>query len=91
MSKNLSRSKLCIFVTFLLFYSVENTIRRLIKEMKRYIETINGLDKADQRLTYNLSNCQLVHVNEDFRKTVENYHSVTTEVKFKSKTDIQSY
>ncbi|XP_043280558.1 bridging integrator 3 homolog [Venturia canescens] len=59
---------------------VEDTIRKLRKEAKRYIEAISNLDKADQRLSSDLSTCGLAHMNDDFRITVENYHSITTQI-----------
>ncbi|OAD55673.1 Bridging integrator 3 like protein, partial [Eufriesea mexicana] len=59
---------------------VEDTIRKLTKEMKRYIEAVVSLDRADQRLTLNLTSCGLAHFNDDFRTVVENYHSVTTQI-----------
>ena len=52
----------------------------MVKEMKKYLNTLEHLDTADQRLTTNLSSCGLVHINDEFRKIVENYHSVTTQV-----------
>ncbi|XP_043524905.1 bridging integrator 3-like isoform X2 [Frieseomelitta varia] len=48
--------------------------------MKKYIEAITNLDRADQRLTLNLTTCGLAHLNDEFRKVVENYHSVTTQI-----------
>lgn len=53
----------------------------MIKEMKRYLEAIEQLDKGDQRLTMNLSSCGLVHIHDEFRRIVEDYHSVTTQVR----------
>ncbi|XP_058794063.1 bridging integrator 3 homolog [Phymastichus coffea] len=58
----------------------ESTVRNMIKEMKRYLEAIEQLDKSDQRLTTNLSSCGLVHIHDDFRHIIEDYHSVTTQV-----------
>ncbi|XP_053986996.1 bridging integrator 3-like [Hylaeus volcanicus] len=59
---------------------VEDTIRKLTKEMKKYIEAVVNLDRADQRLTLNLTTCGLAHLNDEFRKVVEDYHSVTTQI-----------
>ncbi|XP_012139373.1 bridging integrator 3 homolog [Megachile rotundata] len=59
---------------------VEDTIRKLTKEMKRYIEAVVNLDRADQRLTLNLTTCGLAHLSNEFRKVVEDYHSVTTQI-----------
>ncbi|KAJ8681573.1 hypothetical protein QAD02_017365 [Eretmocerus hayati] len=59
---------------------IESTIRHMIKEMKRYVSALEQLDAADRRLTTNLSACGLVHMNDDFRRIVEDYHSVTTQV-----------
>lgn len=53
----------------------------MMKEMKKYLNSIQNLDFVDQNLTENLSSCSLVHTNDEFRKIVENYHSVTTQVK----------
>lgn len=59
---------------------VEETIRKLIKEMKKYVEAVENLDHADQKLTVNLTNCDLAHLSDEFRQIVEGYHSVTTQV-----------
>ncbi|XP_015111527.1 uncharacterized protein LOC107037480 [Diachasma alloeum] len=59
--------------------NVEGTIRKLTKEAKRYLEAIINLDRADQRLSSNLSTSGLAHLSDDFRRIVENYHSVTTQ------------
>lgn len=48
--------------------------------MKKYLNTLINLDIMDQRLTTNLSVCSLVHINDEFRRIVEDYHSVTTQV-----------
>lgn len=71
---------LLLFIFKILFFSIEDTIRKLTKEMKKYIEAVINLDRADQRLTLNLTTCGLAHLNDEFRKVVENYHSVTTQV-----------
>ncbi|XP_012277688.1 uncharacterized protein LOC105698213 [Orussus abietinus] len=59
---------------------IEETVRKLTKETKRYLESMDNLDRADQRLSANLSTCDLAHTNDEFRKIVEEYHSVTTQV-----------
>ncbi|XP_076292246.1 bridging integrator 3 homolog [Lasioglossum baleicum] len=59
---------------------VEDTIRKLTKEMKKYVEAVTNLDRADQRLTLNLTTCGLGHLSDEFRKVLEDYHSVTTQV-----------
>ncbi|CAD6232594.1 GSCOCG00006967001-RA-CDS [Cotesia congregata] len=59
---------------------VEATIRKLTKETKRYLEAITNLDRADQRLTTNLSACELIHINDEFRHIVEEYLTITTQV-----------
>ena len=59
---------------------VEDTIRKLTKEMKKYTDAVANLDRADQRLTINLTTCGLAHLSDDFRKIVEDYHSVTTQI-----------
>lgn len=48
--------------------------------MKKYVEAVVNLDRADQRLTLNLTACGLAHLSDDFRKIVEDYHSVTAQV-----------
>ncbi|CAK9834009.1 Bridging integrator 3 homolog [Anthophora retusa] len=59
---------------------VEDTIRKLTKEMKKYIEAVVNLDRADQRLTLNLTTCGLAHISDEFRNIVEDYHSITIHV-----------
>ncbi|KAH0556534.1 bridging integrator 3-like isoform X1 [Cotesia glomerata] len=59
---------------------VEVTIRKLTKETKRYLEAITNLDRADQRLTTNLSSSELIHINDEFRHIVEEYLTITTQV-----------
>ncbi|XP_074107374.1 bridging integrator 3 homolog [Cotesia typhae] len=59
---------------------VEATIRKLTKETKRYLEAITNLDRADQRLTTNLSTSELIHINDEFRRIVEVYLTITTQV-----------
>lgn len=49
--------------------------------MKKYTDAVANLDRADQRLTINLTTCGLAHLSDDFRKIVEDYHSVTTQVR----------
>lgn len=51
-----------------------------MKKVKEYLDAVAKLDRADQHLTLTLSACNLVHTNEDFRKIVEEYNSVTTQV-----------
>ena len=63
-----------------MIFSVENTIRQMVKEMKKYLNTLKHLDAGDQQLTTNLSSCSLVHINDEFRRIVEDYHSVTTQL-----------
>ncbi|XP_046491839.1 bridging integrator 3 homolog [Neodiprion pinetum] len=58
----------------------EDTIRKLTKEMKKYLEAVANLDRADQRLSMNLSTSGLAHLSDEFRRIVEDYHSVTTQV-----------
>ncbi|XP_076751234.1 bridging integrator 3 [Xylocopa sonorina] len=48
--------------------------------MKKYIEAVVNLDRADQKLTYNLATCGLAHISENFRKVVEDYYSVTKQI-----------
>ncbi|XP_012525809.1 bridging integrator 3 [Monomorium pharaonis] len=59
---------------------VESAIRKLIKEMKKYIGALANLDRADQRLSTNLINCGLAQNNNECRRIVEEYYSVATQV-----------
>lgn len=59
---------------------IEDTIRKLTKEMKKYLEAIVNLDRADQRLSMNLTTCGLTHISDEFRRIVEEYHSITMQV-----------
>ncbi|XP_011303018.1 uncharacterized protein [Fopius arisanus] len=59
---------------------VEGTIRKLTKEAKRYVEAIINLDRVDQRLSSNLGTSGLAHLSDDFRRIVEDYHSVMSQV-----------
>ncbi|XP_043497121.1 uncharacterized protein LOC122520869 [Polistes fuscatus] len=59
---------------------VEDTIRKLTKEMKKYLQAVVNLDRADQRLSMNLTTCGLTHISDEFRRIVEEYHSITTQV-----------
>lgn len=65
---------------FISIFSVEEIIRRLMKKVKEYLDAVAKLDRTDQHLTSTLSTCNLVHTNDDFRRIVEEYHSVTTQV-----------
>lgn len=60
--------------------SVEDTIRKLTKEMKKYIGALENLDRADQRLSTNLINCGLAQNDDEYRKIVEEYSSVAVQV-----------
>lgn len=62
------------------FLSIESAVRKLTKEMKKYIAALINLDKADQRLSMNLTSCGLVQNNSEYRKIVEEYFSVATQV-----------
>ncbi|XP_011148157.1 bridging integrator 3 homolog isoform X2 [Harpegnathos saltator] len=59
---------------------IENAIRKLTKEMKKYIAALVNLDKADQRLSINLTSCGLVQNNSEYRQIVEEYFSVAAQV-----------
>lgn len=65
---------------FAFFPSVESAIRKLTKEMKKYIGALTNLDRADQRLSTNLINCGLAQNNDECRKIVEEYYSVAAQV-----------
>ncbi|KAF7993238.1 hypothetical protein HCN44_006298 [Aphidius gifuensis] len=59
---------------------VESSTLKLMKQTKLYLEAICNLDKADQKLTTNLSTSGLVYLSDNFRQIVEDYHSVTNQV-----------
>lgn len=48
--------------------------------MKKYLEAVANLDRADQQLSSNLSMSGLAHLSDEFRRIIEDYHSVTTQV-----------
>lgn len=62
------------------FPSVESAVRKLTKEMKKYVGALTNLDRADQRLSTNLINCGLAQNNNECRRIVEEYYSVATQV-----------
>ncbi|XP_011496057.1 PREDICTED: bridging integrator 3 homolog [Ceratosolen solmsi marchali] len=64
--------------------SVERCIKQLEKDIKKYIESIEQLDTADQTLTKNLTSYSLVHANDDFKKLVADYHVATAETCLRS-------
>lgn len=49
--------------------------------MKKYLQAVVNLDRADQRLSMNLTTCGLAHISDEFRRIVEEYHSITTQVR----------
>lgn len=57
--------------------SVEDNTRRLQKDMKKYLEAISNSDRAQMKMTSELSSSSLCHENAHLRKLVEDYHSVT--------------
>lgn len=59
---------------------IESTIRKLTKEMKKYIGALVNLDRADQRLSMNLISCGLAQNNDEYRRIVEEYFSVAAQV-----------
>ncbi|XP_011330169.1 bridging integrator 3 isoform X2 [Ooceraea biroi] len=48
--------------------------------MKKYTGALVNLDRADQRLSMNLIGCGVVQSNDEYRKIVEDYFSVATQV-----------
>lgn len=48
--------------------------------MKKYLEAVSNAEKAELKLTSELSSSSLCHENADLRKLVEDYHSVTAQV-----------
>ncbi|XP_012258587.2 bridging integrator 3-like [Athalia rosae] len=67
-------------VTIQKLIHAEDTIRKLTKEMKKYLEAVANLDRTDQRLSLNLSTSGMAHISDDLRRVVEDYHSVTSQV-----------
>lgn len=60
--------------------SIEETTRRLQKDMKKYLENIASITKSEQKITTDLSGSALCHQNTELRKLIEDYHSVTSQV-----------
>ncbi|XP_032689404.1 uncharacterized protein LOC116852819 isoform X2 [Odontomachus brunneus] len=48
--------------------------------MKKYITALINLDKADQRLSINLTSCGLAYNDGEYRRIVEEYFSVAAQV-----------
>jgi hypothetical protein len=67
-----------LLTTFIV--SVEETTRKLQKDMKKYLENITMVTKSEQKITADLSGSTLCHQNAELRKLVEDYHSVTSQV-----------
>lgn len=65
---------------FICVSSIEDCNRRIQKEMKKYLEAVSNAEKAEMKLTSELSSSSLCHENADLRKLVEDYHSVTAQV-----------
>ncbi|KAJ1525175.1 hypothetical protein ONE63_010008 [Megalurothrips usitatus] len=59
--------------------SVEDCNRRLQKEMKRYLESVSNAEKAELKMTSDLSSSSLCYENAELRTLVEEYHSVTAQ------------
>ncbi|XP_067000542.2 bridging integrator 3 [Anabrus simplex] len=55
---------------------LEETTRKLQKNMKKYLDHLSNACKAEQKITTDLSSSQLCYQNEEFRKIVENYHTI---------------
>ncbi|CAB0035866.1 unnamed protein product [Trichogramma brassicae] len=54
--------------------------------MKKYINAIKQVDSTDQALTSNLVQSGLVHVNDNLRILMEEFHSITTQPQIKTVT-----
>lgn len=67
-------------ITFQKLQNVEETTKRLQKDMKRYLEAIAAVAKSEQKITADLSVSALCHQNEELRKLIEDYHSVTSQL-----------
>ncbi|XP_069674132.1 bridging integrator 3-like isoform X2 [Periplaneta americana] len=48
--------------------------------MKKYLEAIANVAKSEQKITADLSVSALCHQNEELRKLIEDYHSVTSQL-----------
>jgi hypothetical protein len=60
--------------------SLEESNRKIQKEIKRYIEGIICLNKTEHKLTGDLSNSSLCHQDAALRDIVEEYLTVTCQV-----------
>lgn len=56
-------------------HHVEETSRRLQKDMKKYVEYLNNVCKAEQKITSDLSSSQICVQDDTLRRLVEEYHS----------------
>jgi hypothetical protein len=59
---------------------LEEANKRVIKEMKRFTESLNNLTKAEQKLVNELTTSSVCQQNDVFRGVVEEYLSVTVQV-----------
>lgn len=48
--------------------------------MKRYLEAVSNAEKAEIKMTSDLSSSNLCHENADLRRLIEDYHSVSAQV-----------
>jgi len=67
-------------IIFQRLQNVEETTRRLQKDMKKYLENMAMVTKLEQKITADLSGSALCHQNAELRKLIEEYHSVTSQL-----------
>ncbi|PSN36333.1 Bridging integrator 3 [Blattella germanica] len=67
-------------IIFQKLQNLEETTKRLQKDMKKYLDSVSNVAKTEQKITSNLSTSALSHQNEEFRKLTEDYHSVTSQL-----------
>ncbi|XP_021922924.1 bridging integrator 3-like isoform X1 [Zootermopsis nevadensis] len=76
-------------IVFQRLQNIEETTRRLQKDMKKYLENVASVIKSEQKITTDLSGSALCHQNAELRKLVEDYHSVTSQL-YNSARDLSS-
>jgi len=59
---------------------LEESNKRIVKDIKRFTEGISNLSKAENKLVNDLATTSTCQKNEAFRGVVEEYLSVTTQV-----------
>lgn len=67
-------------VIFQSLQSLEETSKKLHKDMKKYLENAAAVAKLEHKITTDMSSSALCHQLPDFRKLIEEYHSVSSQV-----------